>query len=105
MAHEFTIESAVFGAVTAAVGWFAGYVLTGWREDRTKRLQLEIERASSQIKEFYAPLMALTDQLDTTVDAVLVRAAKGKEGADYHKLAGLIYNRFFLPFMKKSTPF
>jgi hypothetical protein len=97
MAHEFTIESAVFGAVTAAVGWFAGYVLTGWREDRTKRLQLEIERASTQIKEFYAPLMALTDQLDTTVDAVLVRAAKGKEGADYHKLAGLVYDRFFLP--------
>jgi hypothetical protein len=97
MAHEFTIESAVFGTVAAAVGWFAGYVLTGWREARTKRLQLEIERASSQIKEFYAPLMALTDQLNATVDAVLVRAAKGKEGADYHKLAGIVYDRFFLP--------
>jgi hypothetical protein len=60
------LTAAVIAAVVGGLGWIAAYLLTGIREDRTKRLQLTIEHASTQIKEFYAPLMALTDQLDTT---------------------------------------
>jgi hypothetical protein len=61
------LVTAAVGAVVGGMGWIAAYILTGLREDRTKRLQLTIEHTSTQIREFYAPLMALTDQLASMV--------------------------------------
>jgi|SRR5450755_2416139 len=90
------LTTAAIAAAVGGAGWICAYFLTGWRDDRTKRLQLELERTSVQIKEFYAPLKALTDQLDTTVN-VLEAVVKGKEGDDHHRLVGLVYVRFFLP--------
>jgi hypothetical protein len=88
--------SVAVGAIIAAIGWIAAYFLTGLREERTKRLQLTIEHTSNQIKEFYAPLMPLTDQLDIMVhakDAVV----QGKSGEEVHALSGAFYKKFFLP--------
>jgi hypothetical protein len=93
------ISTATIAAVVGALGWICAYVLTGWREDRTKRLQLEIDRTSTQIKEFYAPLRALTDHLDATVD-VLNAAVVGKTDDEQHRLSGAIYSRMFLPIHK-----
>ena len=91
-----SLGGAIATAALAALGWCAAYVLTGWREDRTKRLQLELEHASQQIREFYAPLVALTDQLDSTVD-VYEAVTEGKSEEERHTLSGLFYARFFLP--------
>jgi hypothetical protein len=89
------ISTAAIAALVGGVGWIAAYVLNGFRDDRTKRLQLTIEHTSAQIREFYAPLVALTDQLATTGS---VRAAvKGKNPDEEHALSGLIYKEFFLP--------
>jgi hypothetical protein len=84
------------GAVVGGVGWIVAYILAGRRDDRTKRLQLQIEHSSIQSKEFYAPLVALTQQLDSTV-TVLEAVTNGKVDAEYDDLAGLMHVRFFLP--------
>jgi hypothetical protein len=95
--HEtFSLAGAITTAAIAALGWCAVYILTGWREDRTKRLQLELEHASSQAKEFYAPLVALTDQLNSLA-VVFDEVSEGKSGEERHKLESLFYARFFLP--------
>lgn len=95
--HEtFSLAGAITTAAIAALGWCAIYILTGWREDRTKRLQLELEHASSQAKEFYAPLVALTDQLNSLA-VVFDEVSEGKSGEERHKLEGLFFARFFLP--------
>ncbi|UPJ62704.1 hypothetical protein [Bradyrhizobium sp. 191] len=91
-----SLGGAIATAAVAAVGWTLAYFLTGWREDRTKRLQLELEHASEQIREFYAPLAALTDQLDSTAD-VYDRVIEGKSEEERDALSGLFYARFFLP--------
>jgi hypothetical protein len=83
-------------AFIAAVGWTLAYFLTGLREERTKRLQLTIEHTASQIKEFYAPLMILTDQLDITVRAKNT-VVQGKSIKEEHVLSGDFYKKFFLP--------
>jgi hypothetical protein len=90
------ITAAAIAAFVGGVGWIAAYVLNGFRDDRTKRLQLTIEHTSTQIKEFYAPLVALTDQLNTTV-SVKMAAVKGKIPEEEYTLSRLIYKEFFLP--------
>jgi hypothetical protein len=62
----------------------------------TKRLQLDLEYASEQIKGFYAPLVALTEQLDTTANMYL-RVINGKSDEEWAELTALFYARFFLP--------
>lgn len=95
-----TLTSAVTTiAVTAlvgGVGWIAAYVLNGLRDDRTKRVQLTIDHASTQIREFYAPLVALTDQLNTLAE-IKDEVVKGKTQEISNDLAGTFYNKFFLP--------
>jgi hypothetical protein len=77
--------AAVLTTTGAVVGWAAAYILTGWREDRTKRLQIELDHASAQLKEFYAPLVALTAQLDTTA-SIKGSVASGMTPEDEHEL-------------------
>jgi hypothetical protein len=64
-----TVIGAVIAAISALLGLFIGQYLTRWREDRTKRIQLTIEHAEKQLSEFYSPLLALVEQLDTIADA------------------------------------
>src|SRR5262249_9743725 len=87
------ITTAAIAALVGGLGWIVAYVLNGFRDDRTKRLQLTIEHTSTQIREFYAPLVALTDQLDTTV-SVKTAAVEGKSQEEEYKLSGLIYKEF-----------
>src|SRR5882757_6927203 len=88
--------SALLTTAGAVVGWAAAYILTGWREDRTKRLQIELDHASTQMKEFYAPLVALTAQLDTTA-SIKGSVVTGMTPKDEYELAELMYSSFFLP--------
>ena len=88
--------AAVLTTAGAVVGWAMAYILTGWREDRTKRLQIELDHASTQMKEFYAPLVALTAQLDTTA-SIKDFVNTGMTLADEYELAELMYSSFFLP--------
>jgi hypothetical protein len=90
------LTTAAVSAFVGAVGWMAAYFLTGVRDDRTKRLQLTTDHASLQIREFYAPLVALTDQLDTMVD-VSDAAHKGKLPEEARQLSSVMFNKFFSP--------
>ncbi|MDF3809341.1 MULTISPECIES: hypothetical protein [Rhodopseudomonas] len=87
---------ALFLTATAAIGWLIAYVLNGWRQDRTKRLQIELDHSSAQMKDFYAPLVALTDQLNTTADINDTMVA-GKSPDESGVVSGLVYDQFFLP--------
>lgn len=78
------------------VGWIAAYVLNSQREDRTRRLQLTIEQASTQIREFYAPLVALTDQLNTLA-AIKAEIVRDKSPDIDYDLTATFYDQFFLP--------
>ena len=91
-----SLSGAIVTAAVAAVGWTVAYFLTGWREDRTKRLELELGHASEQVREFYAPLVALTEQLNSTA-TVYERVVEGKSEEQKDDLAGVFYARFFLP--------
>jgi hypothetical protein len=64
-----TVIGALIAAISALLGLFIGQYLTRWREDRTKRIQLTIEHTEKQLSEFYSPLLALVEQLDTIADA------------------------------------
>jgi hypothetical protein len=88
--------AAILTTTGAVVGWAAAYVLTGWREDRTKRLQIELDHASAQMKEFYAPLVALTAQLDTTA-SIKGSVAAGMTPEGEYELSELLYSTFFSP--------
>ena len=89
-------ESAVITAGVAAVGWIGAYFLNGLREDRTKRLQLVIEHATTQLKEFYAPLLALTDQLNSLAN-VLDLVRESNENDNTADVTKDFYVKFFLP--------
>jgi hypothetical protein len=91
-----TGQAAILTTAGAVIGWAIAYILKGWREDRTTRLQIELDHASAQMKEFYAPLVALTDQLNTTA-AIKETVTSGKTPEDQHALTELIYFSFFLP--------
>lgn len=88
--------AAFLTTAVAAGGWVVAYILKGWREDRTRRLEIELDHASAQMREFYAPLVALTDQLNTTA-GVTALVTQGKPPEEAHELSGLIYSRFFVP--------
>lgn len=90
------IVAAVIAAFFGGIGWILGYVLNSQREDRTRRLQLTIEHTSAQIRDFYAPLLALTDQLNTFA-AVKDEAVRGKDQDTGRDLTVAFYDRFFLP--------
>jgi len=67
------------------------------REDRTKRLQLTIERrTSAQINEFYAPLRALTDQLDASV-SVKEAVEKDQPAEVKDRISKQMHTDLFLP--------
>jgi hypothetical protein len=91
-----TFWAAVATTAVAAIGWTVAYFLTVWRDDRTKRLQIGLDHTSAQIKEFYAPLVALTDQLNTTANVKDIMTSE-KSNAEAHALSGLFYEKFFLP--------
>jgi hypothetical protein len=50
------------GAVTV-VGWYATYVYTKLREDRTRRLDIALKLRARQIEELYGPLLSLIEQI------------------------------------------
>ena len=93
------ITAAITGLV-GGVGWIAAYVLNSQREDRTKRLQLTIEHTSTQMREFYGPLVALTDQLNTMA-SVKTEAVRGKSQDVNYDLTGTFYDKFSYPSTKK----
>ena len=63
------VIAALIGAASALIVLLIGQYLTRWREDRTKRIQLTIDHAERQLSDFYSPLFALVEQLDTMARA------------------------------------
>jgi hypothetical protein len=55
---------AIVGGATTVLGWFATNYLVRKREDRSKRLQINMEHRQKQLTEFYAPLRSLIVRLN-----------------------------------------
>jgi len=90
-----TVIAALIAAIVAIFGWFVGSSLISLREDRTKRLQLTIEQSEKQIGEFYAPLLGLLEQLDTTYN---VKEEMIKQEPQHHDtISKIAYKEYFLP--------
>lgn len=94
-----TITAALIAAIVAVAGWFVGNYLTSLREDRTKRLQLTMEQSAKQISEFYAPLLGLLKQLDTTYQVKEDMVNQEPEHRD--AISRIVYKEFFLPIHKE----
>ena len=77
-----TVIAALIAALSGLLVLFFGQILTRWREDRTKRIQLSIDHAEKQLSEFYSPLLALVEQLDRIAVASddMYKAHKKKNG-------------------------
>jgi hypothetical protein len=59
---------AVITAISTLLVVIVTNYLTRRREDRTKRIQLTIEHAERQLREFYSPLLALAMRLDQSAE-------------------------------------
>jgi hypothetical protein len=94
-----TVIAAFIAAVVAVLGWFVASYLTSRREDRTKRLQLTMEHSEKQIGEFYAPLLGLLEQLDTTY-RVKERMIE-QEHDNTEIISKIAYKEYFLPLHKE----
>jgi hypothetical protein len=86
---------AIIAGVVTAIGWIVTHFSLKWREDATRRLQLIRDHAAEQIKEFYAPLSALTEQLDAA--ATICEGVKVLKPEHATKIAELIYADSFEP--------
>jgi hypothetical protein len=90
-----TIIAALIAAVVAVTGWFIGSYLIELREDRTRRLQLTIDHSEKQISEFYAPLLGLLEQLDTTYN---IKEDMVKQEPEHRDLVErIVYKEYFFP--------
>jgi hypothetical protein len=94
---------AAIGAVVSGLGWIAAYFLNGRRDDRTKRIQLTIDHTSTQLSEFYDPLVALTQELAVLANDVKGKTVCGKTEEDKHAIDELFYNDYFLPLHQEIT--
>ena len=54
-----TVLAAFLAAVVAVIGWF----VAKWREDRTRRLEVDLRYMERQVEEFYGPLFNLINQI------------------------------------------
>src|SRR5690348_15517759 len=52
----------IAGAVTI-IGWYVTYAYTKSREDRTRRLDINLKFKARQIEELYGPLLSLIEQI------------------------------------------
>jgi hypothetical protein len=84
-------------ALLAGVGWIAAYILNGRRDDRTKRIQLTIDHTSTQLRDFYVPLVALTDQLEATDVVKGITIAGKTDEEEKREISQSFYYDRFLP--------
>jgi hypothetical protein len=49
--------------VVTIVGWYATYAYAKRREDRTRRLEIQLKYRQRQIEELYGPLLSLVEQI------------------------------------------
>jgi hypothetical protein len=90
------IWTAAIAAIVGGFGWIAAYILNSRRDDRTKRIELTIEQTSTQLREFYAPLVALTEQLGANV-VVKETTVVGKKIDEEREISESFYHDYFLP--------
>jgi len=88
------IVVAVLGGLVTASGWVVTNLTLKLRENETRRLQLIRDHSAQQISEFYAPLTALTEQLNTIAN--IWDNIEGPE-KDSPKLATLLFTESFGP--------
>ena len=88
--------AAILTAFLSGIGWIGVFIFNGRRADNTKRLQMMLDRTDAQIREFYAPLVALTDQLNS-MSVVTDLTKRNSQGGSGHSFDPHLFERFFRP--------
>jgi len=87
-------------AVVTVFGWYATYAYTRYREDRTRRLELDLKFRQRQIEELYGPLLSLIEQIFNvwTVRENVLSAPGAQLGEEQRKqVREFFWQRYFAP--------
>ncbi|MGN8092815.1 hypothetical protein [Methylobacterium sp. 22177] len=96
-AAEVLSDNAVTAAFVGAMGWLCAYILNIYKDDRIQKTKLTIDHTAEQIRDFYGPLVSLTDQLDSLASVIhLISFNNNNPG-----ITTTFYNKFFLPVHKE----
>lgn len=85
-----------------ALGWYATYAYTKHKEDRTRRLEIQIKYRAQQIQELYGPLLSLIEQI---FNVWQVRKSVLDEGTysdeNQQRIREFFWHRYFSPLHKE----
>ena len=57
------VQAALIAAAVAIIGWYVTYAYTKRREDRARRIEIQVKYRQRQIEELYGPLVSLIEEL------------------------------------------
>jgi hypothetical protein len=85
-----------------AVGWYVTYAYTKHKEDRTRRLEIQLKYRAQQIEQLYGPLLSLIEQIFNVWrvrENVLEPGRYSPE--DEHRIRHFFWQRYFMPLHKE----
>jgi hypothetical protein len=58
-----SVQTAIIAAAVAIIGWYATYAYAKRKEDRARRIEIQLKYRQRQIEELYGPLASLIEQI------------------------------------------
>jgi len=84
-----------------AVGWYVTFAYTKRKEDRTRRLEIQIKYRAQQIEELYGPLLSLIEQI-FNVWRVREKVLEGGYSPEHkQRIRQFFWQRYFMPLHKE----
>ena len=91
-----TIITTGIAAVVTIIGWNISHYLAKKREDRTRRIELSVNRLERQIEEIYGPLLSLIEQI-FNVWRVENKLLDGVDDNKKGQIDHFVWKEYFLP--------
>jgi phosphoglycolate phosphatase-like HAD superfamily hydrolase len=85
-----------------ALGWYATYAYTKHKEDRTRRLEIQLKYRAQQIEVLYGPLLSLIEQIFNVWQVRKnVLGQGGYSPDDQQRIQQFFWQRYFMPLHKE----
>ena len=91
------VEAALIAAAVAVIGWYATYAYAKRKEDRTRRIELQIKYRQRQIEELYGPLSSLIKQIGNVWQVRGDILQQPFSAEQQHKIREFIWKNYFRP--------
>lgn len=91
-----TIITAGTAALVTIAGWNVSHYLAKKREDRTRRIEMNVNRLERQLEEFYGPLLSLIEQI-FNVWRVRKKIFESVNEDEKRKIDEFVWKEYFLP--------